>query len=411
MALEVTWRPAACAAALLALACGAPTPELAVGELREVVHPGVLHQVHVSEPALAVAPDGALQIAWIRADADGRHVWTQRLDGAGPSEPVRVDPAGTAVASGHQAPGLAVAPDGAVHLSWSSSRPQAESPFASDLRLSTSRDGGKSFGPPLRVSLDEPGARGFEGIAVDAAGTVILAWIESSGPAAATALARIGADGAPIAPPIRLGARTCPCCRVGVATGPGGRVGVGWRDELPDAVRDMVVARSADSGRSFGAAGLVHADGWSLAACPHRGGALGFDAQGGALAAWYTEGEDRTPELRLARAESGAEFEAPRRVHEIPGALPDRVALALRPDGSGLLVWESVTPVRSEIAARAVREGGRNLGPVRILSRAVKVHGPAVALLPTGEFAVAWNEEAFPALRTVVLPVSPGARR
>jgi hypothetical protein len=168
----------------------------------------------------------------------------------------------------------------------------------------------------------------------------------------------------------------------------------------------MLVARSTDAGGRFAAPERVHDDGWSLAACPHRGGALAFDAAGGALAAWYTEGHDRTPELRLARAEPGGGFGPPQRVHDIAGALPDRVALALRPDGVGLLVWESVTPVRSEIAARAILAGGRRLGPVRILSRAVKASGPAVAPLPGGEFAVAWNEEAFPALRTTVMRVS-----
>jgi hypothetical protein len=398
-------RAALCLPALLALACAGREPELRVVPLREIEHPGVLHQLHVSEPSLAAAPDGALQLAWIRRDAEGPQVWTLRLDADAPG-PVRVDPPGTAVASGHQAPGLAVAPDAAVHVSWSSARPAAESPFASDLRLSTSRDGGKSFGPPLRVSADLPGARGFEGIAVDAGGGVVLAWIESSEGSAATLVARIGAGGETTLPPARLGARTCPCCRIGVAAGPGAHVGVLWRDELPGAVRDMVLARSEDGGRSFAAPQLVHADGWRLPACPHRGGALAFDAQGGALAAWYTEGERRSPELRLARAEAGGGFGPPRRVHELAGSLPDRVALALRPDGTGLLVWESVTPVRSEIAARAVRDGGRRLGPTRVLSRAVKATGPALALRPGGDFAVAWNEERFPALVTVVGVVS-----
>jgi hypothetical protein len=406
VAMRALWRLLGLGAAA---ACAEPEARLVIAELREVVHPGALHEVHVSEPALAVAPDGSLALAWIRGDSEGRHVWLQRSAQGVPSEPARVDPAELSVASGHQAPGLAIAADGAIHVSWSSRRARAESPFASDLRLSTSRDGGRSFAPPLRVSPDAPGSRGFEGLAVDAAGTVLLAWIESAGAhgAAATLLARIDAAGQPLGPAQRIGSRSCPCCRVAVAAGPGKSVAVLWRDELPGAVRDMVLARSRDGGERFAEPELVHADGWSLAACPHRGGALALDAQGGALAAWYTEGARGEPELRLARAEPQAPFGAPRSLHGLPGALPDRVALALRPDGTGLLVWESATPVRRDIAARLVFDSGRHLGRAQILSRAVQARGPAVVALPSGDFAIAWNEEAFPALRSVVAIVSP----
>jgi hypothetical protein len=109
-------------------------------ERRELLHPGAPHQAHVSLPALAVAPDGTPWLAWVRDDADGRHVQAARL--ASPGEPlrVRVDPDAWPVGSGHQPPGLAVGADGRAHVSWSSPRRDpGGSPFASDLVLASSQ--------------------------------------------------------------------------------------------------------------------------------------------------------------------------------------------------------------------------------------------------------------------------------
>ena len=61
--------------------------------------------------------------------------------------------------------------------------------------------------------------------------------------------------------------------------------------------------------------------------------------------------------------------------------------------------------MRSEIAARTVDAQGR-LGPATVLSSGVHASGPALAAAPGGRFVAAWNEEAFPALRTVVVELA-----
>jgi hypothetical protein len=272
----------------------------------------------------------------------------------------------------------------------------------SELVLATSLDGGRVFGPPRRVASGEPATRGFEGLAVDVAGTPFVAWIEIGGAGPPrTRLARVSGE-AGAEPVVReLGRRTCPCCRVTVSAGHG-VLGVLWRDEFPGQVRDMVIALSRDGGESFAAAERVHEDGWALAGCPHRGGALGFDGAGRALVAWYTEGARAKPELRLATAADGARFGPPQVLHDRPGSLPDHVALAVRPDGSGAVVWEAATPVRSDVVARAFAGSGARVGPTRTLSRVMKARGPAVVTTRSGEILVAWNEEEFPTVRTVV---------
>lgn len=69
--------------------------------------------------------------------------------------------------------------------------------------------------------------------------------------------------------------------------------------------------------------------------------------------------------------------------------------------GRGIVVWQDSTAVRRRILLRSIGEGGRSLGPFRTLSQAIEAWAPEVAVLADG-FLVAWHEERFPAIRTVV---------
>ncbi len=56
-------------------------------------------------------------------------------------------------------------------------------------------------------------------------------------------------------------------------------------------------------------------------------------------------------------------------------------------------------------------DGGRTLSSVHVLSSAIKAYMPDVRLAPDGSFLVAWHEEQFPLLKTVVQPLRiPRAR-
>ena len=142
MALALTRRRRALALLACALAgCDAGGNALvpSVAARREFAHAGAPHAAHVTEPALALAPDGTPHLAWIRRDDAGASVQTAALRD-GDVAPVRVDPAARPVAGGHQSPGLAVGADGRVHVSWASPRRDpGGSPFASDLVLATLR--------------------------------------------------------------------------------------------------------------------------------------------------------------------------------------------------------------------------------------------------------------------------------
>lgn len=383
-----------------ALASAGPPPRVAI------THPGRGHEVHVSGAVVSAGADGLPVVAWAARDGDDLVLFAARPPAGAP---VRVNPPGTSVDSLHQAPGMAVGTRGEIYLTWSARRPvPVGGLFASDLMLSRSRDGGRTWDTHLRVNEDRPTSHSFEGIAVAPDGTVIVAWIETRDGPPGTYLARVADRGARVEESRRLdGGETCVCCRIDVSTGPGDGVAVLWRKVFPENVRDMVLATSRDGGRTFGAPALVHADRWKIAACPHRGGSLATDTRGRLYAVWYTEGTEGRPDLLFATSADGRRFSAPRRLHTATGSIPDHVRLAVDGAGRGVIVWEDSTAVRRRIVMRMTRDGGRTLTPPRTLTSAVKAFAPDVAAVPGG-FIIVWHEEQFPSITTVLETVSLG---
>jgi hypothetical protein len=400
---------------LLALLSSVPSvhaAELEVTSRAEFVHPASGHEVTVSAAAVAAGAGGAPLVAWAASDQHTHALWLVRLDGASP-RPVRVSPDGLAVDSLHQAPGLAVGTAGEVYVSWSSAKPKPEGAlFVSDLRLSRSLDGGRSFEPPLRVNEDRPVSHSFEGLGVAADGTVLLAWIDSrDGPdRPATYLARIADRGSRVEGATRVDGDTCVCCRVSLATASRDTVALVWRKVFPGDIRDMVLGLSRDGGRTFSDPALVHADGWKITACPHRGGAVGVDAKGRTYVAWYTEATLDRPDILLAVSADGRRFGPPKRLHIATGSIPDQVRLAVNPNGQAVVVWQDSTAVRRRVLLRWTADGGRTVSAPVVLSRALKAWAPDVVVTPSGEFLIAWHEEQFPSVKTVTqrvrVPVS-----
>jgi hypothetical protein len=386
--------------------------DLSLGPRLEYRHVSRGHEFHLSGATVAVLPDGQPVVAWAAQEGHVNQLYLLRPgDGAAP---VRVNPDGLTVEALHHPPRLAVAPGGPVYVSWSSDKAKPEGTlFASDLQLSRSLDGGKTFEEPLRVNEDRPISHSFDGLAVAADGTVLVTWIDGREGRAdpATWVARVVDQGRRVEGARKVGDDTCVCCRVDAATGPGDLVALTWRRVFPGNVRDMVFTLSRDGGWSFNDPALVSADHWKINACPHRGGAVGLDARGRVYVSWYTEGSDIGPDLRFAVSQDGRRFGPPRRLHTGTTSIPDNARMAVDPAGRAVVVWEESTAVRRRILLRYTADAGRTLSPIHVLSGAIKAYAPDIAFAPDGSFLVAWHEERFPFLVTVVLPVRiPGAR-
>ena len=402
-------------AALLPLPPAAGSAALSLGSRLALEHAGRGHEVHVSGVAVAATPEGGALITWGADEGLVNRVYVARM-GAGSTTVTRVNPDDLSLEALHHPPRLAVAASGEIYLSWSSVKPKPEGTvFASDLRLSRSLDGGQSFSGHLRVNEDRPISHSFDGLTVTPDGTVLVSWLDSraGGPNAGTYMARVVEAGTRVESVVKVGDDTCVCCRVDAATGPGDAVALIWRKVLPGDIRDMVLSTSRDGGRSFGSARLVSADHWHITGCPHRGGSVGIDGRGRIYATWYTEGAEGRPDLYFATSDDGRTFGSKHRLHTSSTSVPDHVRMAVQRDGRAVIAWEEDTAVRRRILFRYTADGGRTLSPIQTLSTAIKAWEPDVAAAPDGSFWIAWHEERFPSVTTVVETVrvaAPGVR-
>ena len=361
----------------------------------------------VSPPALQFDQAGSLHVAWFekRGEARGLYTVTVGEGGQGMATPVQVNQKGAEPDAMHQSPGLAAGPQGDLYVTWAT--PKTGAPFAADLRLARSADRGKTFESPIVVNDDgAPINHAFEHVTAAGTGDVYLAWLdnrskEKSGAGAMFACSRD--NGKTVENNLTIDGMACPCCRPMAAVAPDGSLWVAWRKTFDGNVRDIVVARSTDRGRTFSTPMLVRRDGWSFAACPHRGPSIGFDRQGRLYVGWYTEGTDEQPRILVATSDDqGKTFSTPLSLHSSATSLPDQFRIAVHPQGFVLAVWEEVTGVRKRVVMRASADRGQTFGPVLTLSEGAKAENPTVAVHESGAMVVAWTEHAWPNNRIVL---------
>jgi hypothetical protein len=289
-------------------------------------------KTEAAEPAVAPGRDDTVYVAWVEHRGKEADVWLAHFDAearpAGP--PARVNPnAGEATAWRGDPPTVAVAADGAVYVGWTARDESA--PHASTLYLSASRDGGRSFGVPVKVNDDaKPGVHGMHSLAVSGDGRVYVAWLDErdiepkeADPADAPShmhtesnrvvyFASSADGGRTFSPNRRVAGEVCPCCKTSLAVGEDGRVYVAWRQVLPGNFRHIAVAASADGGQTFSPASIVSDDRWELQGCPVSGAALAAGADGRLRVLWYTAGEAGRPGLYWSESRDGGRTFSPR---------------------------------------------------------------------------------------------------
>jgi hypothetical protein len=293
-----------------------------------------------AEPSVAVAPGGGVYVSWV-AHGAGREadVWLARFDGEGRQDgaPVRVNPtAGGATAWRGDPPQVALAPGGEVYVAWTA---RVGVGHGTTLFLSASRDGGKSFEPPVKVNDDATDCvHGMHSLAAGGDGRVYLAWLDERNiapPQESKHGEQAGApkgsggmhgeqnrevffaastDGGRTFPKNRrVAAEACPCCKTALAAAPDGRVYLGWRQVLPGDMRHIAVASTENGGESFGEPVVVSDDRWELRGCPVSGPALAAGSGGSLRVLWYTAGAAGQPGLYSAESVDGGRSFAPRR--------------------------------------------------------------------------------------------------
>lgn len=255
----------------------------------------------------AMAPDGALHLAWV---AGGRVMAARSDDGGRSFAPaIAVNPRPETIdANGEARPAVAADGRGRVVVAYAI---RSDKGYAGTLMLARSADGGRTFAPPRRVTADSTSQR-FPSLIFAPSGRLLLAWVEKRGanPKHAGVMTAWSDDGgATLSGEKVLATRSCECCRVALAPDPRGTAQALWRQIAPPNIRDHVIAALAEDG-SRGPIRPVADDDWRIDACPHHGPALAVDSSGTSHAAWYTAG-NRRKGLFYAHGEGAGAFSAP----------------------------------------------------------------------------------------------------
>jgi BNR repeat protein len=344
-------------------------------------------------PMFAVAPTGARTVAWVSAPdsgTDGRLY--VRTGAAGPSE-LR-DSLGPIEPHGEAPPKIVYAGDGTLHALYAVVKlvPGRRFPM-STLRLASSRDGGATWLAPTTVAPDSGSSRNFHALHAAPEGTLYVSWLESAAGKSGTFITHSSDGGRVWSPVVRVdAAESCPCCRTALATASDGTLYLAWRTVLPGNVRDIVVARSADKGATWGAPVRVHADDWVFDGCPHAGPSMQVDSAGRLHIAWWT-GKAKAAGAYYARSSDGAKtFTTPIALRTAELSAPAHVQLALGAGKTVVVTWDDGTVKVPRVVMRVSRDGGDSFGSVMTLSDGAEAATFPVLAVTGQQVTVAWAQ-------------------
>ncbi len=370
-----------------------PTISVAVDSLGSPAAPGS------GEPSLVAAPDGRVYMTWLEPSADSTHALRLAVhDGTRWSDPITIRRGRDFFVNWADFPSLEVLEDGRLAAHWL--QRTGRSTYAYGVRISQSRDGGRSWSAPVAPHRDSSQTEhGF--VTMWREGTRVGAvWLdgrkyskeghapENEMMLMATTIDVAGQPGAEM----HLDERTCDCCQTAAAMTARGPI-VAYRDRSPAEIRDIYVVRRV--GGKWTAPAAVHNDGWHIAACPVNGPAIAASGSQIALA-WFTAAND-TPRVNVAfSTDAGATFDRPIRVDG--GKPAGRVDVLRLRDGSALVSWiERTGGDTAAVRLRRININGQATAPVTVAtSSAARASGfPRMAL--SGEkVMLAWTVPGRP---------------
>ena len=368
-----------------------------------------VHQVKsVIGPSVQIDEQGIVSAVWVEEDQETRTILFARSEQPGGplGKPVSVNQPTENVYYRQESPAFA-AHGNEVFVTWSQTHQKItpDKPFAGELRLSKSMDGGHSFMPSILVNDDDQVIQHtFDSIQIAPDGALHMAWIDGreGKKEPGTFVARSTDHGRTIEHNLKVEDNTCVCCRTSVTTSADGVVYVAWRKIFDGNIRETVVSRSMDGGRTFSSSVIVGNDRWVYPACPHRPASLGVDRQGRLYVVWYTEGADETPAIYLAYSDDrGKTFSAKKQLNRSKGTFPDHPQMAVDPAGRIAVIWEEQSPVRREVVVSYSLDRGQSFNdPIRLNEKNGQT--PTVAVNQHGTVVMGWKEHAMPAHRLVI---------
>jgi hypothetical protein len=313
-----------------------------------------------AEANLAVGPDGRVYLSWLEQQPDTSTSFKfAAFDGSKWSEARTIRSARDFMVNWADFPALAVHKTGKLAAHWL--QKHGSTPYAYDVRIALSSDGGKTWSTGAAPHQDRsatekgfvvfwPEADGFGAVWLDGR----KADKEAMRPVQEMQVFATARAGVEPARESLLDDRACDCCQTTAAVTSNGPI-VAYRDRSVKEIRDIAVTRRVNGG--WTAPKLVHEDNWEINACPVNGPSIAANGNRVALS-WYTAAKD-VPRVKVAfSTDGGATFGPPTQVDE--GKPAGRVATVLLADGSALVSWiERMNGNDASVRVRRVTADGK----------------------------------------------------
>ncbi len=343
--------------------------------------------------SVAADENGGLWLARMQ----GGHILVSRSDDGGKSFPagVKVNPLPEGIlADGQNRPKIAVR-GGVVAVLWAQALPRV---FAGHIRFARSLDGGKTFSEPQTINDNrEEIGHGFPALAMRDGGRIAIAWLDAREKSASSMADRkyVGSAvyyavsddaGATFAGNQKLADHSCECCRVALAFDHDGVAVAFWRHVFGANIRDFAMARLEAQGRLQRAS----EDNWEISACPHHGGDIAIDAEGGRHMVWFT-GNPQRAGLFYRRAD-GTRMGAPRAFGD-PDAQAGNPAVFVR-GKSVHIAWREFDGQRYRLMGMNSDDRGESWSPVRALGSSAGAADLPLFVAGAGRPWLAWSSAA-----------------
>jgi hypothetical protein len=236
------------------------------------------------------------------------------------------------------------------------------------------------------------GSHNFHALHIARDGRVYVSWLDGRTGSSGAYTTWSGDGGATWAANVRVSVEeACPCCRTAIASDGDGVLYLAWRTVMTGNIRDIVVARSADGGATWGAPARVHADDWVYEGCPHAGPSMTVDERHRLHIAWWTGVPGRSG-VQYARSDDGITFNAPVAMALGETSRPAHVQLAV--DGERVVVaWDDGLARVPTVRLRASDDGGTTFGGEVLASPPDLVATYPVLGFANGALTLAWTQD------------------
>lgn len=375
-----------------------------------------------AQPQLSVSDRGVL-LSWIERAGDLATLRFAERTASGWTEPRTIASGRDWFVNWADVPSALRLPSGVIVAHWlQKSGPDT---YAYDVRLSYSKDEGKTWSPSFMPHQD--GTRTEHGFASlfpmgDGLG---LVWLDGrnmkpgghegdhGGGAMSVRFARYDRNWK-LVEESALDERVCECCPTAAAVTADGVIAA-YRDRSAGEIRDIHTSRLV--GGKWAAPAAVFNDGWKIAACPVNGPALSARARDVVLT-WFTVRQEQGQAYLAFSKDAGRTYGAPIRVDD--GGSLGRVDVELLPDGAALATWiefvdQPVTPKplggggRAQFRARRIERTGARSTAVTVAGiSGNRASGYPRVALHRGDLVFAWTESADGGglqVRTAIAPL------